>query len=155
MNAKAADIMSREIEMVPEDMTVLDLAAFLTNKEISGAPVVDGKGQLVGVVSTTDIVRSEADRAGSEGSTEPPPFFRTSQWRGMNREDFGGLAIRDEGLLVRNIMTPTVFTVTLETPIQQIARTMVAGRIHRLLVTENEKVVGIITSLDLLKLLCE
>ncbi|HSA60296.1 MAG TPA: CBS domain-containing protein [bacterium] len=155
MSARAADIMSREIEMVPEDMTVSDLATFLTDKEISGAPVVDKAGQLVGVVSTTDIVRCEADRTGSEGTSEPPAFFLTSQWRGMNREDYGGLTIRDEGLLVRNIMTPTVFTVTLETPIQQIARTMVAGRIHRLLVTEKEKVVGIITSLDLLKLLCE
>jgi len=51
-------------------------------------------------------------------------------------------------------MTPTVYTVPEDTPVPQIARAMVAGRIHRLFVTSRGRVVGIVTSLGLMKLLC-
>jgi CBS-domain-containing membrane protein len=54
---------------------------------------------------------------------------------------------------VRDIMTPTAYTVPHDTPVSQLARTMVAGRVHRLLVVRNQRVVGIVTSLDLLTLL--
>lgn len=54
---------------------------------------------------------------------------------------------------VREIMTPLVFKVEAGTPVPEIAETMVSGRIHRLFVVENEKIIGIITSMDLLKLL--
>jgi CBS domain-containing protein len=43
-------------------------------------------------------------------------------------------------------MTPTVYTVPEDTPASQLARTMVAGRIHRLFVTRGRKIVGIVTS---------
>lgn len=155
METTAEKIMNKDIETVPEDMTVEDLATFLTDKEISGAPVVDRNARLVGVVSVTDIVRSGIDRAGTEAPAGPPTFFLTSQWRGLSLQDYGELTVRDKGLLVRDIMTPTVYTVPSETSIQKIARTMVAGRVHRLLVTKQEKVVGIVTSLDVLKLRCE
>ncbi len=56
--------------------------------------------------------------------------------------------------LVSDIMTPTVYTVPEDTPVPQIARAMIAGRIHRLFVTSRGRVVGIVTSMDLLKLLC-
>ena len=52
-------------------------------------------------------------------------------------------------------MTPTVYAVPVDTPVSLLARTMVSGRIHRLLVTRNHQVVGIVTSLDLLQLLCD
>lgn len=155
MTATAQDIMNTDIQTVPEEMTVEDLAIFLTDNEISGAPVIDREGRLSGVVSVTDIVRSDAERSGSEQPNEPPAFFMAGQWRGLNLEDYGELHIEDEGLLVRDIMTPTVYTVPVDTPVQKVAKTMVAGRIHRLLVTRDSKVVGIVTSLDLLRLLSE
>lgn len=52
---------------------------------------------------------------------------------------------------VREIMTPIVFKVDESTPVQEIADTMITGRIHRLLVTSNGKIVGIVTTMDLLK----
>jgi len=54
---------------------------------------------------------------------------------------------------VRDIMTPTAYTVPHATSIRELARTMVTGRIHRLVVTHGERVVGIVTTLDLLKTL--
>jgi CBS domain-containing protein len=56
-------------------------------------------------------------------------------------------------VLVSEIMTPTVYTVPDDTPVPEIASTMIAGRIHRLFVTRKRRVVGIVTPLDLLRLL--
>jgi CBS domain-containing protein len=52
-------------------------------------------------------------------------------------------------------MTPTVFTVPENTPVSRLAKTMISGRIHRLLVTRRGRIVGIVTALDLLKLLVD
>jgi len=155
MGATAQDVMNTDIESVRDDMPVRDLAAFLIDREISGAPVLDAVGRLVGVVSLTDIVMSDAEASGTEREESPSPFFTAGWERKMNLADFAEVPIHNEGLSVRDIMTPTVYTLPEDTPIHKIARTMVTGRIHRLLITHNEKVIGVVTSLDLLKLLCE
>jgi CBS domain-containing protein len=68
--------------------------------------------------------------------------------------DIAESEIDGEALLVRDVMTPTVYTVPEDTPVPQIARAMIAGRIHRLFVTSRGRVVGIVTSLGLMTLLC-
>ena len=55
---KAQDIMNPEVLTVGDQMTVRELASFLTDQEISGAPVEDENGSLIGVVSVTDLVRA-------------------------------------------------------------------------------------------------
>jgi predicted transcriptional regulator len=62
-------------------------------------------------------------------------------------------ANESDEVLVREIMTPTVYTVPDDTPVPDIARAMIAGRIHRLFVTRQQRLVGIVTPLDLLQLL--
>jgi CBS domain-containing protein len=54
---------------------------------------------------------------------------------------------------VRDIMTPAIYSVDAETAIPEVAETLINSHIHRLLVTSGERVVGIITSSDLLGLL--
>jgi CBS domain-containing protein len=119
----AADVMNPEVVAVDPDMTVRELATFLTDRQITGAPVVDAGGRLVGVVSETDIAEAELEQA--------------------------------DATSVREIMTPTAYTIPHDTPVADVARTMVSGRVHRLLVTRAGRVVGIVTTLDLLKLLYE
>ena len=150
----AADVMTPEVLMVPEDMTVSELADFLTEHEITGAPVVDKRGKAVGVVSVTDIA---AAHSGSELAMNRGPhheYFRGGE-AGVAATEMRGFHVEDDERQVAEIMTPTIFSVPEETPVSQIARTMIAGRIHRLLVTRREKIVGILTSLDLLRLLCD
>ncbi len=141
----ARDIMIHPVLAVRENWTVRELAAFFTEKSISGAPVLDASGRLTGVVSLSDIVdQVTRDR---EPAARP-----TRGWEDrMNPEDLRGLAIQDAGRLVTEIMTPTFFTIPDTTTLPKIARTMVAGRIHRLLVTRKGHVVGIVTTLDLLR----
>jgi CBS domain-containing protein len=140
----AADVMNPNVLMVQEDMTVEELASFLVENEISGAPVVDPAGRLVGVVSVTDLAAERAN----------PDFF-VSEWGGTLRRDeveelrFG----KESEMRVCDIMTPAIYSVDAETPIPEVAETLINSHIHRLLVTSDERVVGIVTSSDLLGLL--
>jgi predicted transcriptional regulator len=141
----ARDIMMHPVFAVRESWSVRELAAFFTDKGISGAPVLDASGRLTGVVSLSDIVdQVTRDR-------EPDARMSRAWEKRLNPEDLRGLAIEDGGRLVSEIMTPTFFTIPDTTSLPRIARTMVAGHIHRLLVTRKGHVVGIVTTLDLLR----
>lgn len=113
----ARDVMTQPVLSVRENRTVREAAAFLTENDISGVPVLSATGKLVGVVTLTDLAEEE------------------------------------HGRRVRDVMTPVVYTIPEETPVEKIARTMIAGRIHRLFVTRGGHVAGVVTTLDLLKLL--
>ena len=144
--ANVGRVMSRDVLSFHDDRTVSELATFLTENEISGVAVVDRLGKPVGVVSVTDIAQQRV----VEGSV--PASER--EWDGASRsEDMRGLRVTSESTLVKDIMTPTVYTIPEETPIAEAARTMIAGRIHRLFVTRKGSIVGIVTPLDLLKVL--
>jgi CBS domain-containing protein len=153
MKYTANDIMNPNVMTVRDDMTLHELATFLTENEISGAPVVDSRGKLVGVVSVTDIALSEAERASVEADPSSPPFYSGGWRERLRREGLSGMHIESSGLLVRDIMTPAVYTVPDTASVSEIARTMITGRLHRLLVVRGHQVVGIITTLDLIKLL--
>lgn len=149
----AADVMTRHVVTLRDDRTVEEAAAFLVAHEISGAPVADRNGNLVGVLSVTDIVR---DGTENEAGPSPEPARQAHGWeRLMNPEEIKQLRVQHVGRLVSDIMTPTVFTVPEDLSVGEVARTMVAGRIHRLIVTHGARPVGIVTPHDLLKLLYE
>lgn len=151
---EAADVMSPHVLAVQPDMSVHELAAFLTGNEISGAPVMDGHGRLLGMVSLSDIAREDA-----EGTRLMPdrsdPAESVRGWEDeATSDEMRELHVEGSGdALVRDIMTPAAYTVSHHTPVSMLARTMIAGRIHRLLVLRDGAVVGIVTSLDLLTLL--
>jgi predicted transcriptional regulator len=141
----AGDIMIHPVLAVRESWTVRELASYFVEKSISGAPVLDAAGRLTGVVSLTDIV----DQVTRERDSATLPKRAWSDK--VAPEDLLGLQIEDGDRVVADIMTPTFFTIPAETAIPKIARTMVAGRIHRLLVTRKGRVVGIVTTLDVLR----
>lgn len=150
----AADIMTDQLHTVPHDWTVDQLATFLIDHSISGAPVVDEGGILSGVVSLTDIVRQGCEQ-GLDLDTRDDQFYSTVTDRVLAPEE--ARAFResvDEGALVADIMTPVAFEVSPNTSLLQVAEAMVRGKIHRVLVTEEGKLKGIITALDLLRLQC-
>jgi len=147
----AKDVMTRQVLTVPPDLTVHELSVFLIENQISGAPVVDERGGLLGLVSLTDIAESDALR--DDVAVEGRPRDKDS-WRGKaNADEVRGFRMERPDLVVRDIMTPAAYTVPEDTPVATLAQTMLAGRIHRLVVTREHAVVGIVTSLDLLKLL--
>ncbi len=150
---KAKDIMNTDVLSVRDDMTVQELAGFLTEREILGAPVVDSEGEVVGVVSCTDIAQNTTTEATMLLEKSTPGFYAHGWENKLDPDEMVGLHVEEnESLPVREIMTPTIYTVPEDTPISDIAKAMVAGRIHRLLVTRGSRLVGIITTLDMLKI---
>jgi len=144
---QARDIMNTDVISVRDDMTVEELAKFLTEREILGAPVIDSEGEVVGVVSCTDIAQNTG-----QGDQAKVDFFGQGWEDPIDPEGMQELAIEHESLPVREIMTPTIYTVPENTPLSDIAKAMVAGRIHRLLITRGSQLVGIVTTLDMLKI---
>jgi CBS domain-containing protein len=145
----ANDLMNPEVLTVQTDMTVRDLASFLIDNEISGAPVADAEGRLVGVVSLADIAAAATgeDRSGGDGSG----YFGRAWDDSLDEEDVEDLPL--DGMRVAGIMTPQVFSVKEDATVSEIASLMLKGHLHRLLVTREDRAVGIITTSDLLGLL--
>lgn len=156
----AADLMNPELLTVPDDMPVWELAHFLIDNEISGAPVESAEGKLVGVVSLRDIVAagSEEDEEDYREGYERSDFYARG-WRGGDEldelEELEEIDLGDEDLLVEDIMTSRIHSVTPETAVSDVAGLMLQEHLHRVLVIDDGKPVGIISTSDLLGLLVE
>jgi CBS domain-containing protein len=151
----AQDIMNPDVMSVQDDLTVTELAAFLVDQEISGAPVENEQGKLVGVVSVTDIVRATSS-GGERYAPDHDPGFYVRGWEDrVEADDLKGFHFDDEGLLVRDIMTPSVFAVEASTPIRDVARSMMESHLHRMLVVKDDKIVGIVSTSDMLQMVAE
>jgi CBS domain-containing protein len=151
-NLTARDIMNPEVIVAKERMTIQELANFLTANMITGAPVVNDTGKLVGVVSETDIVRSGARQDSALKEKREASYYLRGWEDRFDEDELGEFhVIEGEGLEVRDIMTPLIFKVSEDASIGEMADTMIGGRIHRLIVTRDDRVVGIVTTLDMLK----
>lgn len=148
------EVMNPVVLTVRENMTVSELATFLTENEISGAPVEDARGKLVGVVSQRDIVENAATNA-EEVAERQRPASKMGWGDRLTPDELSQMHFETEGLLVRDIMTPSVYTVSEEAPVSKVADAMISGHVHRLVVARRGKPVGIVSTMDLLKLLVE
>jgi predicted transcriptional regulator len=147
------DLMNPDIMTVADDMTTDELARYLIEREISGAPVVDSQGHLIGVVSMTDIGRNMAEPSDVE-SSRSSGFYRDIAADVM-LEDPGERYVEERAVTVRDVMTPVIHQVPVTASVAEAARIMFDQHIHRLVVTQGKEPVGIITSMDVLKLVAE
>jgi CBS domain-containing protein len=141
--------MNADIMTVTDDMTTDDLARYLTEREISGAPVVDSQGHLIGVVSMTDIGRQMAEPSDFTASRRSEFYEVTAEEATL--EDLGQRYVEERAVTVGDVMTPVVHQVPATAAVADAARIMIEHHIHRLVVTEGKEPVGIITSMDLLR----
>jgi CBS domain-containing protein len=152
----AKDVMNKNVIVAQEDMTVQELANLLTTNMITGVPVVDETGRLVGVVSETDIVRTSASRGKTAAvrETMESSYYLRGWEDQIDESELREFHVEEgDGLMVRDIMTPLIFKVAEDASIAEMADTMIGGRIHRLIVTNKDIVVGIVTTLDILKVI--
>ena len=142
---KAKDVMVPEPVCVEPSTTIRQLAQVFEENEISGAPVVDQEGRVIGVVSKTDLIRRC-----SEGTADiPPAFLFEAVYEQSGGEE--SESIPEPLICVDDFMTAEPVTVTPETPVAKVAQVMFESRIHRVVVVDQERFpIGIITSLDLL-----
>ena len=150
----AKDIMTTEVLKVRADWSVQRLAEFLAEKSISGAPVISEDGKLIGVVTATDILANGTLSENDPESYVPHEYYLHSLEHRYAKVEIASFSIGGEPLTtVGDIMTPTVFKVTEETTVQKVADTMIKNRIHRIFVTREGKMVGIISATDMLKVI--
>ena len=134
----ARDVMTQDVITVRDDQDVWSVSWTFVHRHITGAPVIDAQGRLVGVISQTDLavfIWGQAS-AGEE-------FYV-----GLKRDPDGTRA----PVLARDLMTRKVVQAGPRTGLNQLARTMRRYRIHRLPITSGRKLLGIVTTMDLLKL---
>lgn len=143
---RAEDIMRKDVITIQDNQTVKELAQLLLDSKISGVPVLNAHGRLVGVVSQTDLVRREREQRAEQ---EAPAYHQElDRWLGRQ-----GYQVEAPDLtLVRDVMTPAVLSANVQTPVVDLARCMIEKRIHRIVITRNGKLAGIVTSMDLLRL---
>jgi CBS domain-containing membrane protein len=141
----AADLMSRDVVMIPRAMSLRTAAHLLSESKVSGAPVVDETGECVGVVSTTDFMHwvGHGERGASRPSRFDPGGFHTA-WQIADLE-----ALPAEE--VANYMTADPVTVPPTTSIAELARQMIDAHIHRIIVVDAmNRPIGVVSSTDVL-----
>lgn len=150
----ARDIMSRDVMSARDDMSLSELAEFLMDRQISGAPVANAEGRLVGVVSLSDLAVAASEGEEVERELSYSDDYYLEAWESsddMSRHP--GFQVVEDQRVVRDIMNPALFTVPETEPVGGIAAAMLESHIHRVLVTREGEIVGIVTTSDLLSLL--
>jgi CBS domain-containing protein len=120
--------MQPDVKTVHLEAPLNEALVTLSDAHISALPVVDGLGRMVGVISSTDILTSEAEAGDRE---EREALFEDTQ--------------------VREIMTPCPLTVPPEAEVREAAQQMLYADVHRLFVTNGERVIGVISTTDIVR----
>jgi CBS domain-containing protein len=148
MTLVARDIMNPDVIAVPMSMDLRDLARLFLAKGITGAPVVDERGDLAGVISQTDLIFYSLTRD-DELKTDSA-FYQSARVEGQHVPR--GFQIEDCNTgSVGDVMTPLVHAVTERSTVEAVSRLMTRKHIHRVIVRRGRKVAGIISALDVLK----
>lgn len=152
MTIVARDIMTPNVKSVPQEWTVQRFATFLSENQISGSPVVDEDGEIVGIATLFDIADFHFNQ--SDGRTEAELTEEEQrEARALKQLLFEEMARTP--VEVRDIMTTKLVSVREDAGVGGIARLMMEEHIHRVFVTQGKTVVGIITTYDMLRLLSD
>jgi predicted transcriptional regulator len=150
-NLCAKDIMISELLTAYEGWTIHRLTDFFINRQISAAPVIASDHELVGVVSVDDVCRfnnlNESDKSNALRN-----LYRNSCGQDINEEVLRSW-VKDaaKNCTVHQIMTHEVISIDEDQSLHAVASLLLDRHIHRVFVTSNNKVVGVISAMDALK----
>lgn len=140
---KVEDVMSREVVTAAPETPFKELTGLLSKYGISGIPIVDKDGTLVGIVTEADLLRSEEERE--------PKRRRFLDWF-VDRQWLAEADRMTADLRARDVMTDEVVTVEPETPVRDAVVRLLRAGVKRLPVVDAEgRVVGIVSRKDLLQ----
>ncbi|TIS55837.1 CBS domain-containing protein [Mesorhizobium sp.] len=130
---KTKDVMTANVVTVSPDHSVRHAARIMLEHRISGLPVVDDGGHLVGIVSEGDFLRRSELGAEMSSPGEAHDYVRRHSWK------------------VADLMTSDVVVADKETPIEQIAALMQEHGIKRIPILKGQRLVGVVSRADLLR----
>ncbi len=142
---RAADIMTPRVITISTEASIAEAIRLMLQNRISGLPVVDAAGNLVGIVTEGDFLRR------TEDNTEK----RRAHWLefvlGPGR--LAGEYVRSHGRKVGEVMSHGTITAEENTPVNEIVRLMETKRVKRIPIVRGNKVVGIVSRANLLHIL--
>jgi CBS domain-containing protein len=143
---KAKDLMTKEVITVGLQTTIKDLALLFNEKHISSVPVVDAAGSLIGIVSESDLVEQDKN-------LHIPTVVSIFDWVIYLESDkrFEKELQKMTGQTVADIYSQEVFCVGPETPVSEVADIMSTRRVHAVPVVEGNRVVGVVSRIDLIR----
>ncbi|MET0675248.1 MAG: CBS domain-containing protein, partial [Bradyrhizobium sp.] len=140
---RAHQIMTRSVITIAPDATILEAAKTMLQHHVSGLPVVDAAGKLVGIVSEGDFIRrSEINTQRKRGR-----WLKFLLGTGSEATDY----VREHGRKVSEVMTSDPITVTEDATLEEIVNTMETNGVKRLPVMKGDKLVGIVSRANLLQ----
>lgn len=139
---KAGEVMTRNVVSTRADASVAEMVKLMLDNRISGLPVVDDRGHLVGIVTEGDCLR----RAETGTERRRPRWSEFLIGPGRLAEEY----IHTHSRKVAEVMTQTPITITEDTSLDEVVHLMESRRIKRLPVMRNGKVVGIVSRANLL-----
>ncbi len=142
---KTSEFMTRSVVTVAPNATIQDAIRLMLGQRISGLPVVDAGGQVVGILTEGDLLR----RAETGTEWRHPAWLNFLRGPARTAEDF----VRSHGRTVADVMTHDVHTVAEDAPLDAVVELMEKRRLKRLPVVTDGKLVGVISRSDLLRAL--
>ena len=142
----AADVMTRDVITVTRETSIRELAEIFTSRKISSAPVVNDQGDMIGIVTETDLV--EQDK-----SLHIPTVISLFDWVIYleSGKKFEKELNKMTAQTVGEIYSSQVFSVAQDAPVSAVADIMSSEKINAVPVVEGRKVVGIIARIDMIK----
>ena len=139
----ASDVMTREILSVRPDAMIAEAIRMMLDNRISGLPVLDETGRLVGILTEGDLLR----RGETGTERHRPRWLEILMGPGRLAEEY----VRTHGRRIGELMTHNPVTVTPDTPLKKIVELMERHRIKRVPVLDGDAPVGILSRADLLR----
>lgn len=123
---RVADLMQTDVRTIAPDATVATLVQALADSHVSGLPVVNATGHVIGVVSATDVLQASAEK-----------------------EEASGRATLFEHMTVRELMAANPYLIEPDEDVQAAAQRMLYGGVRRLFVEHDGRLVGVISQTDI------
>ena len=143
LDLTAADVMSRQLLIIPRHMSLRAAAHMLSKARVSGAPVTDEAGRCVGVLSRTDLIRWMDRGARTDKPLATEAACVCSDWQMLALDDVP----EDE---VQQYMTTDLVSAEPDARLGQLARWMLDAHIHRVVILDGRRPVGMVTTSDIL-----
>jgi CBS domain-containing protein len=124
---KVSELMHTDVQTVRLGATLADVVEALADGHITGVPVVDRHGKMLGVVSTTDVLTAQAEGLAGKGG-----------W---------------EDRMVEDVMTRPALTIAGHADVREAALRMLYAEVHRLFVEKNGELAGVISQTDIVRAL--